>query len=101
VTCDAVGKAELEQLYEHWAKHAAANGGRLGKEHFADGLRQLGITDPLIVEQNFTAFDDDKDGCIDFREFVCGLSTILRGTTEERLRCTLLCSALLCSALLL
>jgi len=78
------GKSELEQLYEGWAKQAVD--GKLGKDQFAIGLSQLGITDPLTIEQNFNAFDENKDGRINFKEFVCGLSVILRGSVEERLR---------------
>lgn len=82
-----VGKEELQQLYEDWVKQADSNG-RVGRAEFEKGIRALGITDPLLIEQNFSAFDVNKDGTIDFREFVCGLSTVLRGTPEERMQCT-------------
>eukprot|EP01122_Echinamoeba_exundans_P009822 TRINITY_DN3538_c0_g1_i1.p1 TRINITY_DN3538_c0_g1~~TRINITY_DN3538_c0_g1_i1.p1 ORF type:complete len:1064 (+),score=289.89 TRINITY_DN3538_c0_g1_i1:121-3312(+) len=79
------GKAELEQLYSDWVKNASADG-QVNRQQFETGMIALGITDPLIIEQNFSAFDQNRDGLIDFREFVCGLSTVLRGDTEERLR---------------
>jgi len=40
----------------------------------------------LVIEQNFSAFDHNKDGKINFREFVTGLSVVQKGTMEERLR---------------
>lgn len=79
------GKAELEQLYNDWVKNASADG-QVNRQQFETGMIALGITDPLIIEQNFSAFDQNRDGLIDFREFVCGLSTVLRGDMEERLR---------------
>jgi Ca2+-binding EF-hand superfamily protein len=74
-------------LFSDWAKTGTADG-QVNREQFESGMNALGITDPLIIEQNFSAFDQNKDGLIDFREFVCGLSTVLRGDMEERLRCT-------------
>ena len=38
------------------------------------------------IAQNFAAFDTNKDGQIEYREFVCGLSVILRGSPTERLQ---------------
>lgn len=41
-------------------------------------LSGLGITDADQVEQFFAAFDNSKDGFIDFKEFVAGLSVLYR-----------------------
>ncbi|KAL6057997.1 NADPH oxidase 5 [Balamuthia mandrillaris] len=79
-------KEELEQLYSNW--QGQAKDGCVGREEFEEGLKAIGITDPLILEQNFSAFDHNKDGKINFREFVTGLSIVQKGTMEERLRCT-------------
>lgn len=35
----------------------------------------------------FFAFDEDKDNCINVKEWVKGLSVFLRGTFEEKLKC--------------
>lgn len=36
----------------------------------------------------FSLFDEDKDGAIDFREFICGLSVFCeKGTIDEKLKC--------------
>ncbi len=49
--------------------------------------RGLGIKDPLVLEQYYNAFDSNKDGKINFKEFVVGLSVVQRGTIDERLQC--------------
>lgn len=75
---------ELEKLYANWLKQA--RNGYVGREEFEAGLNAIGISDPLIIEQNFSAFDHNKDGKINFREFVTGLSVVQKGTMEERLK---------------
>jgi len=40
------------------------------RKQFEAGMRAIGITDELIIEQNFIAFDQNRDGLIDFREYV-------------------------------
>lgn len=32
-------------------------------------------------------FDEDKDGCISFKEFIFGLSITSRGNVDEKLEC--------------
>ncbi|XP_035685149.1 neurocalcin-delta B-like [Branchiostoma floridae] len=39
-----------------------------------------------LARQIFRTFDKDGSGSVDFREFIIGLSTLLRGTTVERLK---------------
>ena len=40
-----------------------------------------------MVELLFNVFDDDKNGSINFQEFVCALSVMTRGTPDEKLEC--------------
>jgi len=75
---------ELEALYSNWQKQA--KNGLVGKAEFEAGLKEIGILDPLVLEQNFSAFDVNKDGQINFKEFVTGLSVVQKGTMEERLK---------------
>lgn len=78
------GNEELEHLYTQWFKDA--ENGQITKEMFIQGMNKFGITDPLMIEQNFAAFDQNRDGLIDFREFVVSLSTLLKGSAEEKLK---------------
>ena len=59
--------------------------GKIEKEEFVKLMHKVGITDELVIDRNFTAWDTDGDGSIDFKEFITGLSTMERGTEDERL----------------
>jgi len=76
------GTGELESLYGVWLKHSVD--GRLTREQFAEGMKEIGITDPLLLEQNFSAYNP-VNNTIAFQDFICGLSIILRGTPDERI----------------
>jgi Ca2+-binding EF-hand superfamily protein len=39
----------------------------------------------------FDKFDTDQSGTIDFKEFICALNAIDRGSLDERLKCMSLC----------
>lgn len=75
---------EVRQLRDAWAQQAPD--GTVGREAFAAGLAAIGITDPLVQEQNFSMFDRERTGKIDFRNFVAALSVLQRGTADEKLR---------------
>lgn len=84
---------ELAQLQQFWQKKSH-DGEFLTKEEFVAGLKTfMGITDPLVLDQNFSAFKYSRNkrdvftaDMISFNEFVVGLSTLLRGESEESLR---------------
>ena len=76
---------ELVQLRDHFQTKCDEKG-RLSKVEFEEGMRQAGITDPLVIDQNFRAFDKDGSGFVDFVEYVTALSVFQKGDPEERLR---------------
>jgi Ca2+-binding EF-hand superfamily protein len=43
------------------------------------------VIQPLLPAAFFNMFDSDKSGAIDFKEFICGLSVISRGSLKDRL----------------
>ncbi|XP_039111367.1 EF-hand calcium-binding domain-containing protein 1-like isoform X2 [Hyaena hyaena] len=46
----------------------------------------FGMTDDMLMNRVFFAFDKDHDNCINVKEWVKGLSVFLRGTFEEKLK---------------
>jgi len=43
----------------------------------------------LFLQRLFDAFDENHNDSIDFREFIKGLSIILKGSTDEKMECKL------------
>ena len=64
--------------------------GRLDKKDFGKIYTQFfPFGDPAeFANYVFDVFDENKNGSIDFREFICALSATSRGSLEEKLRCT-------------
>ncbi|XP_006882053.1 PREDICTED: guanylyl cyclase-activating protein 1 [Elephantulus edwardii] len=50
------------------------------------GLKNLSPSSSQYVEQMFETFDFNKDGYIDFMEYVAALSLVLKGKVEQKLR---------------
>lgn len=74
---------ELEKCF--WCLRNSAPTGELDVQ----SMRGL-LSPPLpraAVEGTFLAFDENRDGHIDFKELCCGLSAACRGPTTERLKC--------------
>ncbi|KAH1177917.1 EF-hand calcium-binding domain-containing protein 1 isoform X2 [Mauremys mutica] len=46
----------------------------------------FGMTDDMIMDRVFRAFDTDNDSCVSVTEWVEGLSIFLRGTLEEKMK---------------
>ncbi|XP_061382130.1 ubiquitin carboxyl-terminal hydrolase 32 isoform X2 [Danaus plexippus] len=73
---------ELEKCF--WCLRNSAPTGELDVQ----SMRGL-LSPPLpraAVEGTFLAFDENRDGHIDFKELCCGLSAACRGPTTERLK---------------
>uniref|UniRef100_A0A8C2UZI9 EF-hand calcium-binding domain-containing protein 1-like n=1 Tax=Chinchilla lanigera TaxID=34839 RepID=A0A8C2UZI9_CHILA len=46
----------------------------------------FGMTDDMLMNRVFYAFDRNKDNYVNVEEWVRGLSVFLRGTFEEKLK---------------
>ena len=47
------------------------------------------MTEEILMDRVFRAFDEDLDGFISMKDWVQGLSTFLRGSLEEKTKCKL------------
>lgn len=77
---------ELKDMHKQFKKEAPQ--GTISKKDFKSVMKGLGFEDPFIQELLFAGFDQDRDGVVTFKEFVTALSTLTRGTPEEKIECT-------------
>jgi len=84
VTQTNYSRSDLERLYRQFQLNSS--GGRLNSVQFAKELRDMGEKDEVKIAQLFAAFDYDKDGYVDFRDFAAGLSIFFKGSLEEKLQ---------------
>ena len=45
------------------------------------------MTEEILMDRVFRAFDEDMDGYISMKDWCGGLSTFLRGSLEEKTKC--------------
>jgi len=74
---------ELKAMYKEFTRDTPS--GIIGKAAFKDVMKQMGIADELLQDLIFGVFDNNKDGNINFKEFVCALSVMTRGNPDEKL----------------
>eukprot|EP01029_Cantina_marsupialis_P021825 TRINITY_DN528661_c0_g1_i1.p1 TRINITY_DN528661_c0_g1~~TRINITY_DN528661_c0_g1_i1.p1 ORF type:complete len:153 (+),score=26.51 TRINITY_DN528661_c0_g1_i1:58-516(+) len=57
------------------------------RAEFSEVLATVGIdeSDKVILDRLFTLFDTSGDGQINFRDFIVGMSTLIRGDVTEKL----------------
>ncbi|XP_038144603.1 EF-hand calcium-binding domain-containing protein 1 isoform X2 [Cyprinodon tularosa] len=86
-------KTEIECLIKRFnallAKQVSPSGAAHGldKETFR-GIMQttFGINKPLMLDGVFRNFDEDRDGIVSVEEWIRGLSVLLRGTLDEKIK---------------
>ncbi|XP_074235536.1 calaxin-like [Saimiri boliviensis] len=87
-----IKKSELECLIRLFYTFVGRAGGRFGNigldcNTFRGILYSVfGMTDDMLMNRVFFAFDKDNDNYINIKEWVKGLSVFLRGTFEEKLK---------------
>lgn len=85
---------ELEGFLEQYKSLATIDGdstdrnndgsGGITREVFDKCLGPLGLEKNLITDRIFCFFDQDQDGLINFKELVCGMSVLCKGSLDER-----------------
>jgi Ca2+-binding EF-hand superfamily protein len=73
---------EVQQLYSQFI--AEVPSGVVPRSQFVVFGVALGITQPVMAELIFNAFDLNADGMITVTEFIKGMSTMTRGSPEEK-----------------
>uniref|UniRef100_A0A8D0G5V5 Calaxin n=1 Tax=Sphenodon punctatus TaxID=8508 RepID=A0A8D0G5V5_SPHPU len=87
-----INKIEVECLIKQFHTLAVEPSDRHGivgldRNSFRNILHvTFGMTDDMIMDRVFRAFDKDNDSCVSVTEWVEGLSIFLRGTLEEKIK---------------
>nr|XP_023681677.1 guanylyl cyclase-activating protein 1 isoform X1 [Paramormyrops kingsleyae] len=85
-TVDDLQAVEMHLWYKKFLTECPS--GQLTLHEFKQffGLRGLDPNASAYIEQMFRTFDMNKDGTIDFMEYVAALSLVMRGKMEHKLR---------------
>ncbi|KAM6295145.1 guanylyl cyclase-activating protein 1 [Aegotheles albertisi] len=85
-TVEELSATECHQWYKKFMTECPS--GQLTLYEFKQffGLKNLGPSANNYVEQMFETFDFNKDGYMDFMEYVAALSLVLKGKVEQKLR---------------
>jgi len=74
---------ELKAMFKQFKKETPS--GIINKDEFREVMKQMGVLDLFLQDLIFNVFDDNKDGSINFQEFVTALSVMTRGDPNEKL----------------
>eukprot|EP01103_Thecamoeba_quadrilineata_P020119 TRINITY_DN8474_c0_g1_i1.p1 TRINITY_DN8474_c0_g1~~TRINITY_DN8474_c0_g1_i1.p1 ORF type:complete len:187 (-),score=29.75 TRINITY_DN8474_c0_g1_i1:54-614(-) len=74
---------ELKAIYKQFKKESPQ--GVITRAEFKEVMKQMGVVDGFLQDLIFNMFDYNKDGNVQFPEFVHALSIMTRGTPEEKL----------------
>ncbi len=80
-----LSQEQVEKLRETFLKLSDGEG-HVNRYKFSEGLKSLGITNELLIEQNWNAFDDDRDGRVSIAEFLAAIAIMSHGTLQQKLR---------------
>lgn len=78
---------EIKDLHKQFKKEAPQ--GTITKKDFHIVMRGMGFEDDFVHDLLFAGFDQDRDGVVNFKDFITSLSTLTRGTADEKVDCTL------------
>lgn len=81
-------KAEIEKLIAMFNKYTEGCANKkLDRLKFRDILHDMfGMTDDMLMDRVFRAFDRDSDNYLNHDEWVLGLSVFLQGNFEEKMK---------------
>ena len=85
MSCEAIRSPPPLPLFS--PRCSSQNGTSVTLPEFEQVLRamKMGSLVPIAVRV-FNVFDNDKNGCVDMREIVCGLTSLRKTQGEEALR---------------
>ncbi|XP_030828235.1 uncharacterized protein LOC115919200 [Strongylocentrotus purpuratus] len=76
---------EIEALHEQFRVLCNKEQG-ITREVYDQCVGPLGLEKSLLLERLFKYYDANGDGYIDFTEFTCGLSTLVKGSFQEKVK---------------
>eukprot|EP00002_Diphylleia_rotans_P003203 TRINITY_DN12178_c0_g1_i1.p1 TRINITY_DN12178_c0_g1~~TRINITY_DN12178_c0_g1_i1.p1 ORF type:complete len:175 (+),score=58.75 TRINITY_DN12178_c0_g1_i1:114-638(+) len=74
---------EAKEMYKRFQQQVP--NGLIKKGEFTKLMDSINIKDKMVIEMLFRAFDENKDGSINFREFLVSMSIMTRGTFDQKL----------------